>query len=136
MKWRDLFIQNEPLENLSIHNVNEQMILEGFDDHFRKEIMEVLRNRLFKNGEKAFQEWLYQLNFQTPAELEREEFCLHLFDKSGDWIEREIKTLERETGLLWEVQGEDLQARDPRVKKVQIVTRHRLTEVVMDLMDR
>ncbi|MGM0847019.1 MAG: hypothetical protein ACQEUT_18840 [Bacillota bacterium] len=134
MKWKDLFRRNDELSNLTLQNIEDQMIHSEFDEDFRKEIMSLLINRHFQYGEEGFQEWLYQLHFQLPAELENEGYSLSIYQRSKNWFETEIKKLQIETGLSWEKQAEDLRTLDHRVRKVQLVTRHRLAEVVLDLM--
>ncbi|WP_221563391.1 hypothetical protein [Alkalihalobacillus sp. TS-13] len=78
---------------------------------------------------------MYNLNFSVPEEFQDQEKSIKVYQKSFQWFEKEIIKLEKETKLPWKVQVEDLKIPDENVRKTQLVIRHRLTDVVLDLLD-
>ncbi|WP_197284359.1 hypothetical protein [Bacillus sp. JCM 19041] len=50
-------------------------------------------------------------------------------------MEEQISRLENELKLSWEEQSEDLKELDEKARKVQLILRQRLTNIVFDLVD-
>jgi hypothetical protein len=46
-----------------------------------------------------------------------------------------VKELEKETGLSWEIQTEDLRDVNEKARKVQLVIRDRLSNIALDLLN-
>jgi primase-polymerase (primpol)-like protein len=133
VKWKNPFSNKKHLRDLTISNLEQQMKKEKFNENFTATILEVLKARLVKYGDAGFQEWLYELNFNIPEEFTDESLALNIYLMNEKWMEEELVKLEHETGLSWEVQAEDLQSTDMRVIKAQLVTRHRLSEIILEL---
>ncbi|WP_456274581.1 hypothetical protein [Bacillus sp. AK031] len=134
MQWKDLFLNRKNLNSLTLSNLEQQMKKEKFSEEITSALLEVLNARLVKYGEAGFQEWLYNLNYKIPEEIMDEKLALNIYLENKSWMEEELVKLENETGLSWEVQAEDLQSTDMRVVKTQLVIRHRLSEIIMELL--
>ncbi len=120
---------------ITINNLKRKMVENNFDSALIEALVSVFEKRINKNGEKAFQQWIYNLNFNVPEEFQNQERAIKVYQRSSVWFEEEIIKLEKETELPWEIQAEDLINPDERVRKTQLVIRHRLTELTMDLLD-
>ena len=123
------------LKNLTLSNLEKKMKEKNFDDNLIIDLIEVWKQRIIKLGEKDFQLWLYNLDFKTPDEFLEESFAIKFYEKYHTWIEKEIVKLEKETKISWEIQSEDLKKFTTKARKVQLVIRHRVSEIVLALMD-
>ncbi|MCM3567018.1 hypothetical protein [Neobacillus mesonae] len=128
-----MFYKNK-LEILTLKNIELEMNKGNFHQEFIKDITDKLNNRIKEYGEQDFQKWLSNLHYQLPEEFQNEDITLRTYTKCQHWIEKEVKRLEMETKLSWEIQSEDLIGADERVRKTQLVIRHRLSEVVLGLL--
>ncbi|MBR7553451.1 hypothetical protein KC820_04700 [Allobacillus sp. SKP8-2] len=128
-----LWMNNKNLDNISLNNLEKKMNEKGFDDDFIKEIIQAFKQRIDKQGEKQFKNWLVNLHFNCPDEFQNEEKAVQVYDKYCSWIESEVNNLEDETKLSWERQTEDIKELDEKARKTQLVIRHRLSEIVLDL---
>ncbi|MFC0091669.1 hypothetical protein ACFFJI_12260 [Allobacillus sp. GCM10007491] len=126
-------MNNKNLDNISLNNLEKKMNEKGFDDDFIKEIIQAFKQRIDKQGEKQFKNWLVNLHFNCPDEFQNEEKAVQVYDKYCSWIESEVNNLEDETKLSWERQTEDIKELDEKARKTQLVIRHRLSEIVLDL---
>ena len=122
------------LNNLTLSNLEKKMKEEKFNDQLINDLIEVLKQRKIKFGEKDFQIWLYALHYKCPDEFQDESFSIKFYERHHSWIEDEIVKLEKETKISWEVQSEDLEKFNIKARKVQLVIRHRLSEIVLELL--
>jgi len=129
-----LWMDNKDLNNLTLSKIEQKMKEENFDNNLINDLIEVLKQKLIESGEKEFQKWLYNLNFRCPVDFQEESFAKEIYKKYHSWIEEEIVKLEKETKISWEVQSEDLKEFDIKARKVQLVIRHRLSEIVLELI--
>lgn len=125
---------NYSLQNLTLSNLEKKMKEEHFDNNLIKDLIKILEQRIDKLGEKEFQNWLYHLDFKCPEEFQDESVTIKMYENSSSWIEEEIVKLEKEIKLSWEEQSEDLEEFHIKARKVQLVIRHRLYEVVLALL--
>lgn len=123
------------LANLTLDNIETKMIEMEFTKGFIEEIMTALANRFDKCGKEEFQEWFYGLNYQLPAEFDNEELATKMYEKHSFFIEEQVKQLEIETTLSWQVQAEDLKHLNKKASKVQLVIRDRLSSIALDLLN-
>lgn len=123
------------LSKFTLANIEQMMIQYGFDHELIEEINGVCQKRIDNNGERAFQAWFSTLHFQVPEEFQDEAVSTRIYDNYHSWIETEVKKLELETGLSWETQTEDCQQLHEKARKAQLVIRHRLSEISLDLLD-
>ncbi|MEI5908032.1 hypothetical protein WAK64_13305 [Bacillus spongiae] len=128
-----MWLDTKDLSNLTLAKLEQKMKEENFEENLLTNVIEVLKQRLVEFGEKDFQEWLYNLNFKCPDEFQDERFAKDIYEKSQFWIEEEILKLEKETKISWEVQAEDLKEFQEKARKIQLIIRHRLSEIVLDL---
>lgn len=127
-------MDSKDLSNLTLSKLEQKMKEERFDNNLIKDLIEVLKQRVIKFGENDFQKWLYHLSFKCPEEFQDESFAIEIYEKYHSWIEEAIVKLEQETKISWEVQSEDLKKFDIKARKVQLVIRHRLSEIVLELI--
>jgi len=130
-----LWMDTKDLNNLTLPKLEQKMKEEHFDNNLISELMTVLKQKRMETSEKEFQEWLYNLNFKCPEVFQEEGFAKKIYEKYQYWIEEEIVKLEKETKTSWEMQSEDLKEFDIKARKVQLVIRHRLTEIVLELIN-
>lgn len=128
------FKKRNPLEQITLNNIENKMKEIGFSKELTDEILIILEKRFHDLGEKAFQKWFNELNFSVPEECKDESFATNLYEKHSLIIEEQVKELEKETDLFWETQTEDLKHLNEKARKVQLVIRHRLTEIAFDLI--
>jgi anaerobic ribonucleoside-triphosphate reductase len=122
------------LVNITLDNIQNKMYEMDFYKEFVEEIMIILENRFNKYGKKEFQEWFDGLNYRLPEEFNDEKVAIKIYEKHSFFIEEQVKKLEQETKLNWEIQTEDLKNSDEKVRKVQLVIRHRLSDIALDLL--
>ncbi|MDU1847059.1 MAG: hypothetical protein E6778_16115 [Niallia nealsonii] len=127
-------MDTKDLSNLSLSKLEQKMKEDSFEDNLIKDLIVVLKQRLIEFGERDFQKWLYNLNFKYPEDFQDESFTKEIYEKYQFWVEEEIVRLEKETNISWEVQSEDLEKFDIKARKVQLVIRHRLSEIVLELI--
>jgi len=111
------------------------MHAEEFDFKFINELISIFQMCNSDKKQKEFQTRMYNLHYKLPEEFQDQETCLKIYKVSQQWIENEVTRLENETKLPWEVQTEDIQKLDEKIRKTQLVIRHRLSEVVYDLIN-
>jgi hypothetical protein len=119
---------------ITLSNIKEKMKEEGFGSEFINVLVDFFQKYNPKVNEEDFQTRMYNLHYSLPAEFHDEETCFRVYHQSQVWIENEVIKLENETKLSWEIQTEDLQDLDERVRKTQLVIRHRLSEIVYELV--
>lgn len=130
--WFNLTTSNK----ITLHNIEKTMNNRGFDVKFIDGLLYSFKKRIEVYGEDHFRRWIYNLNYTLPEEFHNKETCLSVYERTTPWIEEEISSLENETKLSWNEQAADLNAEDERVRKVQLVIRHRLTEIISDILDQ
>src|SRR5699024_3114987 len=104
-----------------------EKLIEDTLDEFNKIINEL--------GEQEFREWLVNLHFQIPEPFKNELRAEEIYNNYENWVEREIVNLESETNLSWEKQSEDIANVNIKARKTQLALRHRISEVVLDLLN-
>lgn len=127
--------KNELLAMLNLHNVEMEMNRAKFPKELIEEIIgdfNIIKN---ERGESGLSEWMYNLHFQIPEPYQNEITAENVYTNYGDWIEREIMKLENETELSWQEQSADLRLVSMEVRKAQLVLRHRISDVVLNVLD-
>jgi hypothetical protein len=128
------FKDKKSLVNITLNNIEDKMYEIGFNKEFSEEIMIILEKRFNEYGEKEFQEWFNGLHYRIPEELKDELLAIKIYDKHSVLIEEQVKVLEKETKLSWEIQTEDLKNVNEKARKVQLVIRDRLSSIALDLL--
>lgn len=128
-------LNKKNMEKLELEAIRKQMMNDKFDHQVLEELINLLNYRIKKDGEEQFQSWFSALHYRIPEEFEDKEFTRQFYLNHKLWIEKEIINLEKELKIPWEIQAEDLNSNDEKEKKVQLVIRHRLTEIVYSIMD-
>ncbi|MED1603153.1 hypothetical protein [Alkalihalophilus marmarensis] len=123
------------LLNITLENIERKMVEMGLNNAFIEELRHVLSSRLNTYGESAFREWFAGLNYQLPEEFKDEKAAIKLYKDHAELIEKQVKTLEQETKLTWGEQTVDLVGMNEKSRKVQLVIRHRLSDIALDLVD-
>ncbi|WP_026907731.1 hypothetical protein [Paucisalibacillus globulus] len=126
-----LFRRQQP--PVTIHAIKYRMVTESFDPKVIDELLSMLENRLKRDGDELFQQWFRNLNFSLPEEYQDESVAKEFYQHHSKWIENEIKMLEEEVLLSWKEQSEDLKGLEDEARKAQLVIRHRLTDIYLDL---
>ncbi|WP_047983355.1 hypothetical protein [Ornithinibacillus californiensis] len=129
------FKDKNSLAPITLDNIQRAMYEIGFDKAFVGEIIKPLAIRVNNNSERKFQEWFYELHYRLPDEFKDDEFAIKLYENHASFIEKEVIKLEKETELPWEKQAEDLGHLDEKASKVQLVIRHRLSDIALDLLN-
>lgn len=129
------FKDRNVLVKITLDNIQNKMYEMGFYKGFVEEIMIILENRFNKYGKEEFQVWFEGLNYRLPEEFNDEKVVINIYEKHSLLIEEHVKKLEQETKLTWEIQTEDLKNSDEKVRKVQLVIRHRLSDIALDLLN-
>jgi hypothetical protein len=122
-----------PHPPVTIHAIKYSMVTENFDPKVIEELLSMLENRLKRDGDELFQQWFRNLNFSVPEEYQDEAIAKEFYQHHSEWIENEINMLEEEVLLSWQEQSEDLIGLEDEARKVQLVIRHRLTDIYLDL---
>ncbi|WP_100374815.1 hypothetical protein [Bacillus sp. FJAT-45037] len=135
LKYFSVNRKKKQLDLLTVDNIKKQMDKEQFDILVIKEFTNIFEKRIDKYGQKHFKSWLIQLNYKIIEEFEDVEFTIEFYKKHNLWVEKEIAKLENEINLPWGVQSEDMNYLDDEIRKVHLVVRHRLTEIVQSLLD-
>ncbi|TFJ92660.1 hypothetical protein [Lentibacillus salicampi] len=130
-----LGMENKNLDELTIYNLGLGMKKEKFPEKLIADILGEFNKIINELGEKKFQEWLFNLHFQIPDPFKNELRAEDIYNNYENWIEREIVNLENETNLSWEKQSEDIANVNMKIRKTQLVLRHRISEVVLDLLN-
>ena len=123
------------LNNITLSNIEKKMREEEFDSEFIDELISVFQKHNAEENQKEFQTRMYNLHYSLPEEFQEQETCIRFYQASARWIEDEVTKIENETKLSWEVQTEDIQELDENIRKTQLVIRHRLSEIVYDLIN-
>jgi hypothetical protein len=121
--------------NITLDNIQNKMYEIGFNKEFVEEIMIILEKRFNKYGKKEFQEWFIGLHYRIPDEFNDELLAIKIYEKHSLLIEEQIKELEKETKLSWEIQTEELKNKSEKARKVQLVIRDRLSGIALDLLN-
>lgn len=91
------------LANITLDNIQNKMYELGFYKEFVEEIMIILEKRFNKYGKEEFQDWFYGLNYRLPEEFNDEITAIKIYEKHSLLIEEQVKKLEKETKLSWEM---------------------------------
>jgi predicted metal-dependent hydrolase len=118
---------------VTLESVKYLMEKEQFDPKVMNELLMMIEKRIKRDGDEQFQKWFSNLHFSVPDEYMDEAVAKAFYQKHSEWIEDEIKKLEEEVLLSWEEQSEDLIELDDEARKAQLVIRHRLTDIYLDL---
>jgi len=121
--------------NVSLNNLENMMVAYEFPPGLIEEILADFKKRIEKYGEQPFHIWYSNLHYSIPEEYQDANKAEHIYDTYHAWMENEVEKLESETGLPWEEQTADIQSLNEKAKKTQLVIRHRLSEIQLDLID-
>ncbi|PKR77355.1 hypothetical protein CEY16_11525 [Halalkalibacillus sediminis] len=121
--------------NFSLEKIETAMYEMGFNRDFVEEIITPLEKRVSKYGENEFQEWFNELNYRLPGEFKDELFATKIYENHKLLIEEEVINLEKETKLPWKIQAKDLKDINEKARKVQLVIRHRLSDIALDMLN-
>ncbi|WP_062047116.1 hypothetical protein [Bacillus sp. JCM 19034] len=127
------FKDRDLLVNINLENIKKKMYEIGFNKEIVEDIMVVLEKRFRQNSKENFQDWFYGLNYRLPEEFNDEIVAIKIYEKHSQLIEEQIKILENETKLSWEIQSEDIININEKARKVQLVLRDRLSAIALDL---
>lgn len=128
-------LRKKNLSMISLNNIGKIMDQYGFDSGLIHEILEVFQKRMEIYGEGQFQDWYSNLHYTTPKDFQSDEAASKLYERYRRWFDQEVSKLEKETGLSWEEQSEDIASLNEKARKSQLVLRHRLSDIKWDLMD-
>lgn len=131
--FKKLFGFKDRHVNITLDNIKNKMYEVGFDKEFVEDIMIILEKRFHENGKEKFQAWFYGLNYKLPEEFHDEIVAIKIYEKHSQLIEEQIKMLEKETKLSWDIQSEDIINMNEKARKVQLVIRDRLSGIALDL---
>lgn len=126
---------NKANAKITLENIHKKLTEMGFPKELITEIVAILEDRINKNGIKEFQKWFRNLNYRLPEDFQDETLAQQIYENYSQSIETEVAKLEMETKLSWEEQTEDLKELDAQPRKVQLVLRHRLSDLALDLTD-
>ncbi|MDN7245629.1 hypothetical protein QWY16_09190 [Planococcus shenhongbingii] len=132
---KELHLKKKHWDEITVEQLERKMNEEKFDKEFIEEILKIFKERIEKHGKEAFGKWIYNLHFRVPEEFQNEQISISVYEKYHKWLEGEVIKLENETKMSWEIQTEDLQDLDNKARKAQLVIRHRLSEIVLDLLE-
>lgn len=128
------FKDSKSLVNITLNNIEDKMYEIGFNKEFTEEIMIFLEKRFNEYGQKEFQEWFNGLHYRIPEEFKDELIAIKIYDRHSPLIEEQVKELEKETKLSWEIQTEDIKNVNKNARKVQLVIRDRLSSIALELL--
>ncbi|RST72477.1 hypothetical protein D4T97_015555 [Siminovitchia acidinfaciens] len=128
-------LRKRDLSMITLYNIEKVMTQYGLDSGLAQEILDVFQKRIERSGENEFQAWYSNLNYRTPEDFQNEEEAAKLYESYSSWFEQEVSKLEKETGLPWQEQTEDIATLNEKARKSQLVLRHRLSEINWDLME-
>ena len=124
---------NKANDHITLDNIQNKMSEMDFTNEFIAEIVTILEEEINTNGIKEFQKWFNELNYKLPNEFKDEALVINIYEIHPLLIEKEIKKLEKETKLSWEKQTEDLIELNDKARKAQLVIRHRLSDIALEL---
>lgn len=122
-------------EYLTLENIKNKLLEMNFNKELANEIMVTLNKRKNECGKVKLKEWLNELNYRVPEDFQDEMTAINIYNKYSQWVEEEISRIENEIKLSWEKQSEDLKELDEKARKVQLILRQRLTDIVLELVD-
>ncbi|MCD8509371.1 MAG: hypothetical protein LRY73_05465 [Bacillus sp. (in: Bacteria)] len=126
---------NKANEKITLENIEKKLSEMGFDKDFVTELVSILDVRMKRDGIQEFQKWFRKLNYRLPEDFHDQALAHKIYKNHLQTIEAEVTKLEKETHLSWEEQTRDLQGFDAQTRKVQLVIRHRLSDIALDLTD-
>lgn len=132
--FKNLFSRRKLAGN-TLANLEKMLIAYEFPPGLRSEILDDFQKRMDKDGTRQFNIWYGNLHYSTPEEYQDEMRAEKIYDSYPSWIEKEVDILEKETGLPWEEQTNDIPSSSEKARKVKLVIRHRLSEIQLDLLD-
>lgn len=124
------------LNKLTLINLEQEMENEKFPKELIKEILANFNKIINEKGDNKFKEWIFNLNCQIPEPFKNELKAKFFYNKYKDWIEYEIVKLESETALSWQKQSDDIEKVNIKSRKTQLVLRHRISDVVLNVLDK
>jgi hypothetical protein len=126
-------LKQQNLDKINLYILKHKMMEAEFDQNIIQELMTVFEKRINNYGEAEFKNWIKNLHFKIPEEFQDEKEAIQLYYRNSFWLEKEVNKLENETRLSWEDQTEDIKDLDIKARKAQLVIRHRISELVLDL---
>ncbi|MEK5522070.1 hypothetical protein B5V89_19350 [Heyndrickxia sporothermodurans] len=130
-----LGMENKNLDEITLYNLEQKMRYEKFPEGLVEEILVEFNKIIVDQGERGFKKWLVNLHYQVPEPFKSELKVEKIYEDYKNWIENEVVNLENETKLSWEEQTEDIRELNIKARKVQLVLRHRISDVVLELLN-
>lgn len=127
--------KNKNLTKITVSNLEQKMKAEKFPEKLIEELLIEFNKMINEQGEVEFQKQFTNLHYQVPDLFRSELKAEKIYKDYQNWIEDEVVKLENETNLSWEEQTEDIEELIIPARKAQLVLRHRITEVVLDLLN-
>lgn len=129
-----LGMENKKLDEITLSNLEGKMEEKNFPKKLIEELLVEFNKVINERGESGFQEWIDKLHYQVPDPFGSESKAEEIYKDYGRWVEKEVIDLERETELSWEKQTEDIKGLDMKARKAQLVLRHRISDIVLELL--
>lgn len=125
----------ESLNKITLEKIEKGMEAYKFPANIKADLLTFFHERVRQQGINEFRLYMYNLPFTVPQEIENERIAKALYEENEAWFEAEINNLEDALQLTFEVQSEDLNHLHVAARKVQLVIRHRLSEITLDIAD-
>ncbi|NBJ70152.1 MULTISPECIES: hypothetical protein [Clostridia] len=126
---------DKKFRGITLESIEQKLNEQMFPDKLIEQLLVEFRFIASESGERVFQKHLVNLHYQVPEPFKKEKKAEQMYEDFSDWIEEEVIKLENETGLPWEEQAEDLTNLNIKARKAQLVLRHRISEVVLELLN-
>ncbi|WP_051388453.1 hypothetical protein [Virgibacillus salarius] len=130
-----LGVENKKLDGITLYTLEQKMIDKKFPENLIEELLVEFNKIINERGERGFQKCLVNLNYQVPEPYKSELNAEKMYGYYRKWIEDEVVKLENETKLSWEEQTEDIEDLNIEARKTQLVLRHRISDVVLELLN-
>lgn len=130
-----LGMENKNLDGITLYNLEQKMKYEKFPEKLIEELLVEFNKIINEQGERGFQKWLANLHYQVPNPFRSELKAEKIYKNYRNWIEDEVVNLENETKLSWEEQTEDIEDLNIKARKAQLVLRHRISEMILELLN-
>lgn len=125
----------EELNKITLEKIEKGMEHYEFSEFVQEVLIGMFKERIQQYGEDEFKMYMYNLHFTVPQEIADERIAIQLYDRNQYWFEKEVKKLESELNLSYEEQSEDLEHLHVKARKVQLVIRHRISGIILDISD-
>ncbi|MGM8211854.1 hypothetical protein ACLIBH_03560 [Virgibacillus sp. W0430] len=125
----------EALNKITLEKIDAGMEAYNFSHDVKNFLLDAFKERIRQQGINEFKMYIYNLHFTVPQEIEDEHTAAQLYELNEVWFDQEVKKLENELKIPFEEQAEDLADKHINVRKTQLVIRHRLSSIILDIAD-